>query len=458
VAISTETVVLKIEGQTDGAVRATDKLASSQRKLKAEVQSTSKAMAGLTPPQTATRLSQLGDALKAAGVDANTFSSGLRDIGKGLVFDKVRQGLKSLNTDLNSASGAALSAATNGAAMGAAFGGPLGAAIGGAAGALVGLIRHTDQQSAASLRAAEAAKKHAAALKLIAQGETTARVARRSTREEFDKASKENLRAFEIVQDQIKKFGVASEGARADLERARRALEDAEDARAALNKAGGQIWLEERVRLRDKARAIEDVTAARQHSYITDIEAQKRLDDLNGVEAKAIEVIEKRTSSIKRSTEARYANVQAALDAQGATRSTDTAGRVIGFSTQLGAVADTTQRDKFGFEKKIDTAKLLDGHEQRLRSIKKIKKDMATPTLLQQLGLDDPSAMETAATAAQAFANSYGATMTAIAMSSMTATDAFKVGIGSLVSALGDKLYSFAASEAVAWRQLHSCG
>lgn len=339
-AISTETILLRVEGQTDGAVRATEKLVEAQKKLGQAASGAGQALQQATVPATS-MFGKIGEGLKSAGVDVKTFSGGLRDIGKGMTFDLIRTGLKSLNTDLNSTAESALSAGVSGASMGAAFGGPLGAAIGGAAGALVGLVRHTDEQTGASKRAAAAAREHAAALKLVAEGETKARGARRDARQDFELAQKENSAASAKVAEQIKKFGAASEGAYADKLRAKRALEDAEDLRESLNKAGGNIWLEERKQYRERERAIEDITAARKKAYITDEEAEKRLAALNKVEEKATEVAKKRV-------EVTYANVQAALAARGVTQRTDTAGPTIGFSASLGSIADTNVYNEYG--------------------------------------------------------------------------------------------------------------
>jgi hypothetical protein len=146
VAISTETVILRVEAQTDGAIRATEKLAAAQQKLadgfKAAVAGGDDMMTKLgdglkSLPSAA---SKVGDVLKGIGFDTRTFSNGLKDIGKGLTFDFIRKGLKSLNSDINSTAKATLSAAADGASMGAAFGGPIGAAVGGLAGAVKGLV------------------------------------------------------------------------------------------------------------------------------------------------------------------------------------------------------------------------------------------------------------------------------------------------------------------------------
>lgn len=307
-AISVETVVLKVEGQTDGAVRATQKLAQAQSKLKQEVQSVSKAMSDVPATRTAGLLSQVGGALKTAGIDAQTFSAGLKDIGKGLTFDLIRQGLKGLNTEIKGVAGSALSAGVNGAAMGAAFGGPLGAAIGGAAGALVGLIRHTDRQSEASLRAAEAAKKHAAALRLVAEGESKGRQGRRSAREAVE------LAEAELDQERLAATRAGLGQDAPNVRRAQRALREAQAEREALNRADGAIWLEQRQREIERLDMIRDIEAARQSGIITAKEAQQRLNDLNGVEEKAAEVTEKATKAIENRTKARMRQVQVESD------------------------------------------------------------------------------------------------------------------------------------------------
>src|SRR5690606_2979095 len=232
-------------------------------------------MSQIPATRTAGLIGNIGNALKAAGIDAQGFSNGLRGIGKGLVFDQIRRGLKGLNEDLDSTAKSALSAGVNGAAMGAAFGGPVGAAIGGVAGALVGLIRNTDRQSAASLRAAEAAKKHAEALKLVSDGETKARLARR-----------EAIRAVELAEEELNqarlnatKKGLSQDSV--DVERARRALRDAKDELEALNRADGVIWLEQRKRETQRLNLIKDTEAAVRSGIITQAEAKRRLDDLN---------------------------------------------------------------------------------------------------------------------------------------------------------------------------------
>lgn len=145
--IDTGTVVIRIEGQTDQAVKATDKLTAAQKRLQTQAAATgtslsSAAQAAAAMPAAASpsMLAKVSEGLKGLGVDAKTFSNGLKDIGKGLTFDLVRQGLKALNGDLNSTAKYALSAGVNGAAMGAAFAGPLGAAVGGLAGSVKGLV------------------------------------------------------------------------------------------------------------------------------------------------------------------------------------------------------------------------------------------------------------------------------------------------------------------------------
>ena len=309
-AIQTETIVLKVEGQTDGAVRATEKLAAAQKKLQREVQGASKAMSEVPATKTAGLIGRIGDGFKTAGIDAQSFNQGLRDIGKGLVFDRIRQELKGLGSDIDSTAKSALAGAANGAAMGAAFGGPWGAAIGGAAGALVGLIRNTDRQTEASLRAAKAAKTHAEALKLIQQGDTTARLAREKARHELVEANAEVARANEIVAEHMRKAGHATEFALAVQLKARRAAEDAQDAYNALEKLGGDIWLEERTRAKERKRALEDLELARKHANVSTEVYDKRLAALNGTEEKAIEVVKKRTAAL-----VEYANVAAALRA-----------------------------------------------------------------------------------------------------------------------------------------------
>lgn len=341
---------------------------------------------------------------------------------------------------------AAASTAMLGAQMGSAFG-PLGTVIGGVAGAFVGLIKRTDEQTEASKRAAAAAKNHAAALKLVADGETSARVTRRSARENFEKAQKENSAAAQIVADQIKKYGAASEGAYADKLRAKRALEDAEDLRESLNKAGGNIWLEERKQYRERERAIDDINAARQRAYITDEEAQRRLDALNGVEEKA-------TQTITKHTEAIYANVGAALAAQGVTRRTDTAHPVIGFSTSLGAAADTNTYDFYG--RVVDEQRITEGIEQRRQAgltadwMKRIGEQQEKKrSLLESLGIDDSTSakLKVATAALGAFKEGFGSTVQAIATGSMSAGEAFKQLAGTVLNSVGAKLAGLAAEQ-----------
>lgn len=291
-AISTETIILKVEGQTDGAVRATEKLAQAQTKLgqaaqaaQAGMSGAAQAMADVPAAPTASLISKLGDGLKAAGFDAKSFSGGLKDIGKGLTFDLIRSGLKSLNTEIQGTAGATLSAAVNGAAMGAAFGGPLGAAIGGVAGALVGLVRGTETHTEAQLRAAAAAKKHADALQLVADGETKIREQRRGRREA------EDLAYAEYDAASMKNTQIGSEASAADLERTRRAWRLAQIEREAFNRTDGAIWLEQQKREQDRLNAIRNIEAARARGTLTVEDAKRRIDDLNKSEQEQLDIV-----------------------------------------------------------------------------------------------------------------------------------------------------------------------
>jgi uncharacterized membrane protein YgcG len=71
------------------------------------------------------------------------------------------------------------------------------------------------------------------------------------------------------------------------------------------------------------------------------------------------------------------------------------------------------------------------------------------PSVIERLGLDDPDAFEIAIAAAQRFQVAFAATMTALAQSSMEPLDAFKRGIGALVSTMGDKLFASASAHLI---------
>jgi hypothetical protein len=71
------------------------------------------------------------------------------------------------------------------------------------------------------------------------------------------------------------------------------------------------------------------------------------------------------------------------------------------------------------------------------------------PNLLEQLGINDPSAMDAAIAAVQGFSSGYTQALQAIGSGTLTAGEAFKKGLGIMVGALGDKLAAFSAAEFV---------
>jgi hypothetical protein len=71
------------------------------------------------------------------------------------------------------------------------------------------------------------------------------------------------------------------------------------------------------------------------------------------------------------------------------------------------------------------------------------------PTLLEKLGLDDPSGWDIAAAGVQAFSSAWASSLEALATSSESTGTIFKRGLGVIVHALADKLAAFSAAEAV---------
>lgn len=148
-AISTETIILKVEGQTDGAVKATQNVTRAQQEMKTAATAAQTSLNGVAKAltqaqvpasQSTSLLARLSDGLQKAGFDAKTFSGGLKEIGKGMTMDLVRQGLKALGSEIGGVGSSAIGAAASGAMMGMTFAGPVGAAIGGVTGLVGGFV------------------------------------------------------------------------------------------------------------------------------------------------------------------------------------------------------------------------------------------------------------------------------------------------------------------------------
>lgn len=375
-----------------------------------------------------------------------------------LILDGVEKVSNLLGDSIGKTAKSMLTAAANGATLGATFAGPVGAAIGGAIGALGSFIARADEQSAASLRAAEAAKKHAAALELVRQGETSSRDRRRQAREELQLAEANWGKASLIVDEQTKKYGHASDGALADLQRTRRAFEDARDEETALNKTAGDIWLEEKKRLVARARAIEDVNAAVQKTYLSEEEGRIRIDKLNGVTREATKVTDEsaratekhtaRTSELAQAT-ARLAAERAKLASRVAKELTDDlVKRLEAEQSTPRSVVDSMNEGSFsGIINPDKLSAQLDFRKAYADSEAAGKKK--GPTLLERLGLNSPDEMDLALTAVQGFTSGLTTALQALGEGTLSAGDAFKKGLGIMVHAIGDKLAAMAAAEAV---------